>query len=294
MAQKAFSWRKREWVWILLFLLPGMVLYCSLVLFPVVDAFYLSGFRWYGFGEKTFVGLQNFRSLFLSKTFRLSLSVTIRYMLINVPLQITIAYILAYLLYRKVGPFKFFRFIFFMPCVLLSVVVGYTLSVFLSPWFGIGAVFRTLGLHYTNPLAEPRLALYGVIFGDFWQWLGIKIVLFYAGFQDLPLDILEAAVLDGANEIQRFLKVVVPLTWDTILTVTTLLLIGSLRVFDLVFIMTGGGPNHATETLSIHLFNLAFDQMDFGSGSAVAVVLFLISLFFTIALRRAMKKESLL
>jgi len=274
-------------------LLPGITLYCSLVIFPVISAFYLSGFRWYGFGEKIFVGFDNFRRLFLSRTFLLSLSVTVRYMLINVPLQITVAYVLAYLLYRKVGPFKFFRFVFFMPCVLLSVVVGYTLSVLLSPWFGVGALFKTLGLHYTNPLTDPKLALYGVIFGDFWQWLGIKIVLFYAGFQDLPADILEAATLDGASEMQRFTRIVIPLTWDTIVTVTTLLLIGSLRVFDLVFIMTGGGPNHATETLSIHLFNLAFDQMDFGAGSAVAVVLFLISFLFTVVLRRVARRESL-
>ncbi|MDK2897741.1 MAG: raffinose/stachyose/melibiose transport system permease protein [Candidatus Atribacteria bacterium] len=287
---KKVSWRKNQWKWVVLFLIPGMALYCSLVIYPVIEAFRLSLFHWYGGEEKLFVGLNNFRTLFTSEIFKSSLWVTIKYMLINLPLQIPVSYVLAYLLYKKIGPFRFFRFVFFLPCVLLSVVVGYTLNILFTPWFGIGAVLKGLGIKYVNPLAEPRLAIYGVIFGDYWQWLGIKIVLFYAGFQDLPVEILEAATIDGASELQKFFRIVIPLSWHTVTTVTALLLMGSLRVFDLVFIMTGGGPNHATETLSIHLFNLAFDQMDFGSGSAVAVILFLLSLTLTIVLRRVMQR----
>ncbi len=275
-----------------LLVLPGLLLYGSLVLYPTARAFYLSAFQWQGLSAKTFVGLANYQYLLDSRIFRSSLLTTLNYMLVNVPVQIGSAYVLAYLLYTGVKGLRFFRFLFFLPCVLLSVAVGYIFDLLLNPWFGllqpIGAL---LGTQLTSPLGTPALALYAVIFVDWWQWLGYKIMLFFAGFQNMSPEVLEAAAIDGSSATSTFFRIVIPLSWETLAMVTIMLVIGSLRVFDLIFIMTQGGPNHATEVLTLHMFITAFEKLNFGAGSAVAVILFVVSLTITIAVRTVLRRE---
>jgi ABC-type sugar transport system permease subunit len=275
-----------------LLVLPGLLLYGSLVLYPTARAFYLSLFQWQGLSAKTFVGLANYQYLFDSRIFRSSLLTTLNYMLVNVPVQICSAYVLAYLLYTGVKGLRFFRFLFFLPCVLLSVAVGYIFDLLLNPWFGLLRPIATLlGVQFASPLGTPALALYAVIFVDWWQWLGYKIMLFFAGFQNMSPEVLEAAAIDGASATNTFFRVVIPLSWETLAMVTIMLVIGSLRVFDLIFIMTQGGPNHATEVLTLHMFITAFEKLNFGAGSAIAVVLFIISLTITIVVRTALRRE---
>jgi len=275
-----------------LFVLPGLLLYGSLVLYPTARAFYLSAFQWQGLSAKTFVGLANYQYLIDSRIFRSSLLTTLNYMLVNVPVQIGSAYVLAYLLYTGVKGLRFFRFLFFLPCVLLSVAVGYIFDLLLNPWFGflqpLGAL---LGTQLASPLGTPALALYAVIFVDWWQWLGYKIMLFFAGFQNMSPEVLEAAAIDGSSAANTFFRIVIPLSWETLAMVTIMLVIGSLRVFDLIFIMTQGGPNHATEVLTLHMFITAFEKLNFGAGSAVAVILFVVSLTITIAVRTVLRRD---
>jgi raffinose/stachyose/melibiose transport system permease protein len=148
-----------------------------------------------------------------------------------------------------------------------------------------------LGTQLASPLGTPALALYAVIFVDWWQWLGYKIMLFFAGFQNMSPEVLEAAAIDGSSAANTFFRIVIPLSWETLAMVTIMLVIGSLRVFDLIFIMTQGGPNHATEVLTLHMFITAFEKLNFGAGSAVAVILFVVSLTITIAVRTVLRRD---
>jgi raffinose/stachyose/melibiose transport system permease protein len=238
------------------------------------------------------VGLGNYQYLIDSRIFRSSLLTTLNYMVVNVPVQICTAYLLAYLLYTGVKGLRFFRFLYFLPCVLLSVAVGYVFDLLLNPWFGLlRPIGAALGIQYASPLGTPALALYAVVFVDWWHWLGYKIMLFFAGFQNMPPELLEAAAIDGASASNTLFRIVVPLSWETLAMVTIMLVIGSLRVFDLIFIMTQGGPNHATEVLPLHLFITAFEKLNFGAGSAIAVVLFVVSLTITIIVRTVLRRD---
>jgi raffinose/stachyose/melibiose transport system permease protein len=280
---------KHDWKWGVLLVGPALLLYCAMVWFPTILGFYQSLFRWGASQNRTFVLFENYRFLFSNKIFRNSMWITLKYMLINVPLQISTAYCIAYLLFTVDHGHRFFRFVFFIPVVLLTVAVGITFNFLFSRAFGaFEPVFALFGATYFDPLAMSGTALITAILADWWKWLGIKIMLFYAGFQNLPQDVLEAAVIDGANKRNVFFRIVVPLTWPVITVVTTLLVIGSLKVFDLLYVMTGGGPNHATDVITIHLVDTAFGEQNFGSGSAIAVIMFVLSLLVTLLLRRLM------
>lgn len=282
---------KRDWLWILTLLGPALLVYLAFMWLPTGVGLYQSLFRWRGTTDNSFVGWQNYRNLFQSRLFRQSIWTTIRYMFFSVTIQVPLAYVIAYLLYTGVKGYRFFRFVFFMPVVLLTVAVGIMFNYLFSRAFGFfGPIVEALGFEYFDPLARPSTALITAILADVWKWLGIKIMLFYAGFQNLPTELLEAASIDGARKRVVFFRIVVPLTWETITLVITLLVIGSLKVFDLLYIMTAGGPNHATEVITIHLIQRAFGEQNFGSGSAIAVIMFVLSLGLTLFLRRILQQ----
>lgn len=283
---------KRNFLTICAFIAPALTLYLFFMWIPAVRAFYLSMFNWKGLGDMSFIGLDNYRFMFGNRVFVSSVKTTVAYMLINVPLQIGSSYLLAYLLYLGFKGYKLFRFIFFIPVVLLTVAVGIVFDFLLSPHFGIfKPLFATFGVAYQNPLAFAGTALITAILADWWKWLGTKIMLFYAGFQNMPLDVIEAAKIDGASGFRMFSRIILPLTWEVLTMVLILLVIGSLKVFNLLFIMTQGGPNGATEVLTIHLYNTAFGEMNFGVGNSIAVIIFVLSLLITLLLRKSLKKD---
>jgi raffinose/stachyose/melibiose transport system permease protein len=282
---------KNDWVWVIVLLGPALLVYLVFMWLPTGIGLYQSLFRWRGVTNNEFVGLRNYEFLLQSRFFRHSIWVTLRYMLWSVGLQIPAAYILAYLLYSGVRGYRFFRFLFFVPVVLLTVAVGIMFNYLFSRAFGMLApVAEALGFEYFDPLAREQTALVTAVLADWWKWLGVKIMLFYAGFQNLPTELLEAAAIDGAKKTAVFFRIVIPLTWETITLVVTLLVIGSLKVFDLLYVMTAGGPNHATSVITIHLVQTAFDEQNFGSGSAIAVIMFVLSLGITLMLRRGLQQ----
>lgn len=284
---------KKDWVWALALLGPALLVYLVFMWFPTGLGLYQSLFRWRGVMNNEFVGLRNYRFLFQSRLFRHSIWVTLRYMFWSVGLQIPTAYILAYLLYSGVKGHRLFRFLFFVPVVLLTVAVGIMFNYLFSRAFGmLGPLVEAFGIEYFDPLAREQTALVTAVLADWWKWLGIKIMLFYAGFQNLPPELLEAAAIDGAKKGAVFFRIVIPLTWETITLVVTLLVIGSLKVFDLLYVMTAGGPNHATSVITIHLVQTAFDEQNFGSGSAIAVIMFVLSLAITLLLRRGLQRTN--
>ena len=275
------------------FLLPGFLIYVGFMWYPTLRSFYLSTFHLPNLQTMTFVGLRNYVNLLTEPIFLQSLKNTVLFMTFNVPIQIGTAYVLAYLLYLGFKGYKAFRFIFFIPVVLLVAAVGVVAEYLFSPWLGpFTRFFEFFGLKYRNPFGNASIALFSVVMIDWWKWLGTKIMLFYAGFQNMSADVIEAATIDGASGVGLFFRIIIPLTWEILTMVIVLLIIGSLKVFGLVFIMTGGGPNHATEVLTIYLYNIAFSEFNFGAGSAVAVVLFVVTIIITIVMRRLFRRES--
>ncbi len=139
-----------------------------------------------------------------------------------------------------------------------------------------------LGKYYVPPLAQPSTALLAVIVAHIWQAFGIQIMLFNAGFMNMPPEIIEMASIDGASGIKMVWHMIIPLSWEICKTVIILQIIGALRAFDLVYVMTGGGPHHATELLPLNMFVYAFENFNFGNGSVVAVIIFVLCMGFTL------------
>jgi raffinose/stachyose/melibiose transport system permease protein len=278
---------RKDGKFIIMLLGPALLIYVAVVWYPTFYGFFESLFRWKDMNHKTFVGFRNYINLFQNKPFLNSIGITLKYLVINVPIQIITAFIIAYWLYTGVHGYKVFRFIFFIPVVLLTVAVGISFTYLFSSVFGVfKPIVEIFGGKYFDPLSRGSTALITCILTDWWKWLGIKIILFYAGFQNIPEDVLEAAHIDGASRIQVFFRFIIPLTFETINMVVILLVIGSLKVFDLLYVMTVGGPNGATSVISIFLIDTTFGEQNFGAGSAIAVIMFILSLVITLILRK--------
>jgi len=281
---------------ITLFLIPGLLVYGFLVLYPLIRGFVLSTQRWVTITKRTYIGFDNFTSLFNDSLFWNSVKLTLQFMLGTTFLQVVIGFIIGYFLYKQLRGYRAYKTLFFIPVVLMTVAVGFIWNNILSPSFGLLEPLMEafgMGERYFPPLADPRKAIGVVIMAEAWRVVGIQIMLFYAGFMNMPEDVLEMATIDGASGIKLIWHMVIPLVWDITKMVIILQITGSLRAFDLVYIMTKGGPNHATELLTMNMFVHAFENFNIGKGSAVAVCIFILSMSFTLILRRLMARESL-
>lgn len=287
---------KNKWGTIVLFLLPGLFLYTGWVLYPIVQGIVLSTYRWTTISKKVFVGIENYIDIFNDKYFWISLKNTLWFMLGTGVFQITTGFMLGYLLYLQLKAYRFFKTVYFMPTVLMTVAVGFIWGYIYSPAFGLLKPFMEmigLGQYYFPPLADKKTALFFLIIAQAWHSSGIQIMLFHAGFMNMPEEVIEMASIDGASGWKMMYHMIIPLSWGVAKTVIILQLTGALRVFDLVFIMTGGGPNHATEVLPMYMFAQAFQKFKIGHGSVVAVAIFILSMSLTMILRKIMGKEDL-
>lgn len=281
---------------IVLFLVPGLLVYGFLVLYPLVQGFALSTERWVTIVRRVPVGLDNYRRLFSNPLFWNSVRLTLRFMVGTTALQVVVGFILGYFLYKQMRGYRFYKTLFYIPVVLMTVAVGFIWNNMLSPSFGLLKPFMTaigLGEQYFPPLADPEMAINTVILVEAWRVVGIQIMMFYAGFMNMPQEVLEMATIEGAHGFKMIWYMVIPLVWDITKMVIILQVTSSLRAFDLVYVMTKGGPNHATELLPMHMFVHAFENFNIGMGSAVAVCIFILSMGLTLVLRGLMRRESL-
>lgn len=281
---------------ILLFLIPGLLVYAYLVLYPITQAFTMSTFRWDTLASSRFVGLENYARVFDNSAFWKVLRNTLIFMASTTILQVIIGFSLGYLVYLQLKSYRIFKTIYFIPTILPSVAVGFIWNYIYSPGMGILKPFMELigqGSAYVPPLSSPTLALIAVIVAQTWNSCGIQVILFNSGFMNMPEEVIESATLDGAKGWRMIYHMVIPLSWDIIKMVIILQTVGGLRAFDLVYVMTGGGPNRATELLPLHLFDKAFKSFDIGAGNVVAVVIFVLAMTMTIVMRKVMERESL-
>ncbi len=272
-----------------LFLLPAILVMSIFVYLPIIQNFYYSLFRWSAIDPNwKFVGANNYIRLFSDKYILLSLRNNIYYAVISVFFQVFIALVLAYLLESKIiRPFwgTTFRNILFLPAVLAVTVVGLTWYLMYRPDTGLINQFLRLvglgGLTHTW-LGEEGTAIFSVIGVSQWQWVGYCMVLFIVAIQSIPNELFESARMDGAKAWQQFVLIAVPMVRETILVLTTITVIGGFKVFDIVYVMTGGGPNHASDVLGNYLYRVGFRNDEMGYAASIATLLFIITFILTI------------
>lgn len=266
------------------FILPNFAGFAVLTLAPVITLFYLSLTSWNAFGAAKWVGLENFVELAGDKSFHTALGNTVYYAALHIPLTIVVSLGLALLLNQKLRGAAFFRTVAFFPYITSIVAVAVVWNMLFSPEFGpVNQFLEALGVA-TPPgwTVSKDWAMPAVIIVGTWRDMGYYMLLFLAGLQTVPAELHEAARIDGADVWQRFWNVTLPCLRPTMFFVTVMVTIQSFKVFDLILVMTDGGPGQATLVLSQYIYRKGFEEFQFGYASAVAVVLFFICIGVTI------------
>lgn len=265
-----------------LFLSPALILFSLFLFFPVVFAFYMSFHKWGMIGEPRFIGFKNYFQLLKDPIFWVSVKNTIVFSL-SVPLKVALALIFSIILNQKVKGLGFFRTAFFFPSVLSMVVVGVIWQWMFSPNYGfINYALSKIGLPKQNMLINPSYAIIVIIVVSVWKGLGNNMLIFLAGLQAIPKSVYEAADIDGASRWQKFWYITLPLLKPTTLFVLIITLIGSFKIFDLAYVITGGGPGNSTLFLVHYIYREAFQRFDMGYASAAAYIFFVILFILTI------------
>jgi multiple sugar transport system permease protein len=267
---------RSQWPAALLFLSPTLIVFSVFILFPIVFSFYLSFHQWNMLStEQTFVGLENYRRMFADPEFWQVFRQTIIYTAGTVPLNMILALATAFFLNEHIKGRKLLRAMFFTPVIISSVAAAVIWRWVFDPNLGLlNYVFDALGLPQVNWVNDPTAAMIALITVGVWKTFGINMVLFAAGLDGIPEQYYEAARIDGANGWHRFWKITLPLLSPTTLFILVLSIIGSFQVFDLVYVLTFGGPLGTTKVLVFYLYEHAFKFFDMGYASAVAYVLF--------------------
>lgn len=284
--------------WFLLFLLPGLLFYILSVFYPIEESIRLSFMSWNGIGGKTFVGLQNYITMFHDATFYKAFLNNLIYLVIVVTMQLGIGLVFAVLLNLMKKYVTFIKTIYYIPCIITTVAIAQLFrSMYATEPMGlINQFFQAIGMNgmVTSWLANARTALAAVSIPEGWRFTGMYMVIFFAALISLDPSVYEAAKVDGASEMQILFKIKLPLIKDVILLTLTMCLTGALRGFDIPFLLTSGGPGNASELLSTYMYKKAFSNNQYGYGSSLAVFIIIESVLVVGILQKifAERKES--
>lgn len=271
---------RRKWM-IAAGILPALLIYTLFATFPIVVSFYFSFFKWDGYSPRIWNGLNNYLTLILDPVFWNSIKNNMYFVLFSVfceiPLGLYLAVVLSGKLFRRTSIFKT---VFFMPIAISTVVIGLMANMVFNYQIGlVNTVLRGIGLDdwAQNWLGNPQLAIFFLCLVVVWQYTGLYMVIFLAALQNVSSEVLEAADLDGATGMRKTWFITIPIISDTIFASIILCISGALRGFDLIYIVTNGGPNHATEVAATYMFGQTFRSMKFGYGSAISIATLIIS-----------------
>jgi raffinose/stachyose/melibiose transport system permease protein len=284
--------RRRDWqklAVIVAFLVPPGLIYFLLVLLPVIQAVHFSFYRWNGLGPmEDFTGLDNYARILRDTVFRRALGNNLLIVGLSVVVQLPLALGLALLIRRNLPGRAVFRVIFFLPYVLSEVITGVLWSFIYNPQYGL--LNKVLGIipgfEARGWLGDPKIVIFALFVVISWKYFGLHLILYMAGLQNVPTELEESAIIDGASGGQVIRHVTIPLLAPTIRLSLFLSVLGSLQIFDLVWVMTTGGPVNSSETMATYLYRYGFQRFSIGYGSAVAVVLFLICFAFSFVYQR--------
>jgi raffinose/stachyose/melibiose transport system permease protein len=272
-----------------LFVVPALALYGLFVLLPVVQAAYYSLFRWNGLQPLTdFIGLKNYQLALSNGVFLQSLANNVLIVVLSLLIQIPFSLGLAVLLNRRFPGRAIFRLIFFLPYVLSEAITGIVFRLMLQPGSLVDAGLDRVGLGALSQdwLGDSTLVMITLFVIISWKYFGFHMVILLAGLQGIPRELEEAALIDGADRRGAFRYVTLPLLGPTIRVSVFLSMIGALQLFDMAWVMTGGGPLSASSTMAIAMFKAGFKSTQMGYGSALAVILFLLGLIVALAYQR--------
>jgi raffinose/stachyose/melibiose transport system permease protein len=278
------------------FLAPALGLYLLFVVFPIVQAAHYSVYDWNGLGELSgFVGLDNFVDAFRDEIFRGAVAHNLLIVVFTLLLQLPFALGLAVLLDQDLRGRALLRVLFFAPFVLSEVVTAVVWrQIFRPEGLLDGLASNVTGQQVTGLwIADPDLVLYSLFFVISWKYFGFHMILMLAGLQQIPRELAEAAAVDGATRWQIFRDVTLPLLGPTLRVSAFLAIIGSLQLFDLVWVMTGGGPVNASETMATYLIDWGFQRSEFGYASAVSVIIFGLSFLVALSYQRWVLRRDL-
>ena len=277
----AFILMRNKIFWRTVFLSPPLIVFSIFVLIPLINSFYYSFTNWNGFNsEYDFVGLDNYTRIASDNLFQNSIFNTVIWLISAILIPTILGLLLALLIDSQVRGSNFFKSIFYLPICLSAVVVGQIwIWIFQQEWGLLNIIinlFRENSFEYAW-LSKPETSLYSVIIAWSWQQTALSMVIYLAGLTSIPKNLLEASQIEGANIFQRTFFIVIPLLIPATIIVVALSMINSLKGFDILYIMTQGGPFHSSDTLAMHMYNESFRKYRMGYGSAISVVLFFIA-----------------
>ncbi|MFQ9509955.1 MAG: carbohydrate ABC transporter permease [Lachnospiraceae bacterium] len=275
------------------FILPNLIGYGIFVFLPVCFSLVLSLMEWDGSkNPMKFVGLQNFVQIFGDEVFRQSFAHTLTYAIMTVPITLVLSLLLAVLLNSKLKGIAVFRTAYFFPYVASLVAVGAVWNLLFQPDFGpINEFLKFIGM--SNPprwIASTKWAMVSVVIVSIWKYMGYYMIVYLAALQGINSSLYEAASIDGANAREKLRYITIPMLTPTTFFVLIMLTIQCFKVFDLIYVMTGGGPGNSTKVLVNYIYEKAFVSWQFGTASAAAMVLFAVVLVITLIQFRGEKK----
>jgi multiple sugar transport system permease protein len=289
---RGFFRKNEDYVVGYLFLIPDII---GLLLFwvaPMAYAIYLSFYKWNLLGPKVFVGLDNYNHLLTDALWWKSLGITAEFIITYVPSLIGLALFFAILLTQKIPFRNLIRTIYFVPYAMSLIVVGVIWSYIFEPKFGaVNFLLTSIGLPKGQWLTSPSTALFVITFVALWKYVGYYMVIFIAGLQEIPQDYYEAGKIDGANTWAAFRYITLPSLRPVFLFVLTICTISAFEMFDLVYIMTHGGPDRSTYITMMYIYEKAFKFFDFGYASSMSFILFLLIFVITMIQFRFFRRD---
>lgn len=276
----------------IIFLVPALLFLIIYIAYPIVYSFNLSYYDWNGFASnKIFVGLNNWKELIHDAVFKKAFLNNIIIMVLSIIVQLPIGIALATFLDFGGKKLNVFKVIWFIPMLMSSVAIGYLFKYALDANSGIiTGISKALGGQSIDLLGNPKTALITITVAVCWQFIPFYMVYFLAAYSGIPSDLYEAAIIDGAKKSQYFWKIALPLMKPAIKSAIVLSMVGSLKYFDPIYVMTGGGPGTASELMATYMYKNAFSSQRMGYGSTIAsgmfILITIISLFTIKALNR--------
>ncbi|MET1029578.1 carbohydrate ABC transporter permease [Domibacillus tundrae] len=286
-AKQQMKKRKRsEFIVIASFMAPALLIYGAYVIYSIFMTFYYSLFDWSGIDNNfTFIGLGNYMKLLSDGVFWESVGNNLLLVVTSLVTQLPLGLIMALLLFSPIKGMRFFRSIYFMPFLMSTVAIGILFTFIYDGNYGvINHLLGAVGLDSLQSawLGNEKTAIWAVILTICWQFAPFYMVLFRAAIVGIPEELYEAADIDGANKWERFKNITLPLLMPTIVTSSILSVIGSLKYFDLIYVMTGGGPNNSTELMATYMYQETFSNFNMGYGSSISFSMFIIAFIVTL------------
>jgi raffinose/stachyose/melibiose transport system permease protein len=277
------------------YMAPGVLWYAFMVIVPLCIMIGMSFFDWRSVLDNKFIGLGNYKELFSDRIFKTALLNNLKIILICLVGQVGLGFIVSLLVNSKVLKFaKVHRVAIFLPVILSTVVVGFMWSIVYNNDFGIvNEFFRIIGRPdlARSWLDNPDIVIFCLAIPLIWQYIGYNMVIFLAGLQGIPTEVLEVAAIDGANAFQRARYITLPLMKNTFFVVIMLCISGNMKIFDHIYIMTNGGPGSSSMVLALYAYKMSFGASRFGYANTVSVSILVISLALIFVLKFLLRGE---